>query len=68
MRSYIISDISQNAAPYKHHISYGKSFKKFLTLLNFEFLSSYLDLDHGLDTGPDLELDKSLLVGWWWSV
>ena len=20
--------------------------------LNFEFLSSYLDLDHGLDTGP----------------
>ena len=25
----VFSDISQNAAPYKHHISYGKSFKKF---------------------------------------
>ena len=25
----VFSDICQNAAPYKHHISYGKSFKKF---------------------------------------
>ena len=59
-----------------HHISYGKSFKKFAGgvgwwwwvacliivslqvlsfvnwTLNFEFLSSDLNLDHGLDTGP----------------
>ena len=69
----VFSDISQSAASYKHHICYGKSFKKFngggggvvcliivslqvlsfenLTL-NFELLSSDLDLDHGLDTGP----------------
>ena len=25
----VFSDISQSAAPYKHHICYGKSFKKF---------------------------------------
>ena len=25
----LFSDISQNSAPYKHYISYGKSFKKF---------------------------------------
>ena len=70
----VFYDISQSAAPSKHHKSYGKSFKKFnggvvvvvvcliivslqvlsfenLTL-NFELLSSDLDLDHGLDTGP----------------
>ena len=28
---------------------------------NFEFRSSDLDLDHGLDTGPDLELDNSMI-------
>ena len=27
-------------------------------ILNFELRSSDLDLDHGLDTGPDLELDN----------
>ena len=66
----VFNDISQSAAPSKHHKSYGKSFKKFnggvacliivslqvlsfenLTL-NFEFLSSDLNLDYGLDTGP----------------
>ena len=31
-------------------------------ILNFELRSSDLDLDHGLDTGPDLELDNSLMV------
>ena len=68
----VFYDISQSAAPSKHHKRYGKSFKKFnggvvvvcliivslqvlsfenLTL-NFEFLSSHLNLDHGLVTGP----------------
>ena len=69
----VFNDISQSAAPSKHHISYEESFKKFAgggggvvcliivslqvhsfenLTLNFEFLSSDLNLDHGLDTGP----------------
>ena len=59
----VFSDISQSAAPYKHHICYGKSFKKFaggggggggggvvcLIIVSLQVL----------DMGADLELDNS---------
>ena len=51
----VFSDISQSAASYKHHICYGKSFKKF----NGGGGGGGL-FDYSVSPGPFLDLDLDL--------
>ena len=52
----VFSDISQSAAPYKHHICYGKSFKKFAGGVGW---GGGL-FDYSVSPGPFLDLDLDL--------
>ena len=60
----VFSDISQSAAPYKHHICYGKSFKKF----NGGGVGWGGLFDYSVSPGPFLDLDLDLELDNIWKI